>query len=40
MTAVLRETLEDHDFAESDIATIYAEITARRSFIVARSRSA
>ena len=37
MTTVLRETLEDHDFSEGDIATVYAEITARRPFIVAET---
>jgi hemoglobin len=33
---LLRETLEDFDFDESDIATVYGEVTSYRSVIVTR----
>jgi hemoglobin len=32
---LLRETLEDHDFDESDIALVMSEVMARRPVIVA-----
>lgn len=34
MALVLRETLEDHDFDETDISTVHAGIVSRRAFIV------
>jgi hemoglobin len=36
---LVRETLEDFDFDESDIATIYGEIISFRSVIVTRPRA-
>lgn len=34
MTLVFRETLEDHDVAETDIGTIMGEMAARRPYIL------
>lgn len=34
MASLMRETLADFDFSETDIATVIGEILARRSFIV------
>jgi hemoglobin len=39
ITELLRETLEDFDFDESDIATVYGEIVSYRSVIVTRPRA-
>lgn len=36
MTALLRETLEDYDFAGDDIDAVMDEISSRKNFIVAR----
>lgn len=36
MTLLLRETLEDFDLDESDIASIYTEVVSHRSVIVRR----
>ena len=36
LTLLLRETLEDFDFDESDIATVYADVAAYRSVVVTR----
>jgi hemoglobin len=36
---LLRETLEDFDFDESDIATVYGEVVSYRSVIVSRPRA-
>lgn len=35
MALLLRETLEDFDFDETDIATVHGGVTSRRTFIVA-----
>jgi hemoglobin len=40
LTQLLRETLEDFDFDESDIASIYADVVAYRSIVVTRSGAA
>jgi hemoglobin len=40
LALVVRETLEDFDFDESDIATVYGEIVSYRSFIVSRPGAA
>lgn len=41
MTILLRETLEDFDFDETDIAAVHAEIVARKPYIVtAENRAA
>lgn len=39
MVALFKETLEDFDFDDSDIAAIQSELLSRRRFIVVRSRS-
>lgn len=36
LTLLLRETLEDFDFAEGDIAAVYGEVVAYRSTVVTR----
>ncbi len=36
LALLVRETLEDFDFDESDIAAVYGEIVSYRSFIVTR----
>lgn len=36
MTTLLRETLEDFDFAEEDIQTVIDEISSRKNYIVTR----
>jgi hemoglobin len=36
ITTVLRETLEDFDFDESDISTVYGRVVSYRPFIVSR----
>jgi hemoglobin len=36
---LLRDTLEDFDFDESDIATVYGEVVSYRSVIVTRPRA-
>lgn len=36
MATLLRETLEDLDYDESDISTVYAAFVGRRSFLVTR----
>jgi hemoglobin len=36
MTALLRETLEDFDFDEGDIAKVYSHLVGYRPFIVSR----
>lgn len=35
--ALLRETLEDHDFEDSDIQLVIGEIMSRKAYIVTRS---
>ena len=40
ITDLLRETLEDFDFDESDIALVYGEMVGYRSVIVTRPRAA
>ena len=37
---LLRETLEDFDFDESDIAIVYGEVVSYRSVIVSRPKAA
>jgi hemoglobin len=39
MAALMRETLDDFDFDESDIATVIGEIIARRPFIVTQGHT-
>jgi hemoglobin len=39
IVALLRETLEDFDFDESDIAVVYGEVVRHRSVIVTRARA-
>lgn len=34
MTTLLRETLEDFDFDQTDISAVHGEITARRPYVV------
>lgn len=36
MMALLRETLEDFDFAEEDIQTILDDVMSRKNFVVTR----
>jgi hemoglobin len=38
VAALLRETLEDHDYDEGDIAVVIGEIVRRRPLIVARTQ--
>lgn len=38
MIALMRETLEDFDFAEGDISAVVAEIASRRRLVVTRTR--
>jgi hemoglobin len=37
LALLLRETLEDHDFDESDISLVIGEVVARRPVIVSRA---
>jgi hemoglobin len=39
LVEVLRDTLEDYGFDESDIATIYGQVVSYRSVIVTRPRA-
>jgi hypothetical protein len=40
ITTLLRETLEDFDFDESDIGAVYGEVVSYRAFIVSRPAAA
>lgn len=39
MTTLLRETLEDFDFDQTDISHVHGQITARRPYVVTGSAS-